>query len=171
MHLKWAADGGRQLAAGAFERNDDVIRPELGIVDHLLWPTHWSERHVDAVEHLVPMRNRLGTESLVEDRRELRHIRHQLRRIGETRIAQRIWAADGLGDGCHFVGCDEKNEPGAILGAIDVQRRIRWILAIVLPEEFRIAQRGLDRDAGGPYAFGEKRGRDMRPLAGALATI
>src|ERR1700720_3682295 len=69
MHLKWAADGGRQLAAGAFERNDDVIRPELGIVDPLLWPTGWSERHVDAVEHLVPMRNRLGTECLVEDRR------------------------------------------------------------------------------------------------------
>src|SRR6202040_2703821 len=38
-------------------------------------------------------------------------------------------------------------------------------------EEFCVAQRSLDRDAGRPYAFGEKRGRDMRPLAGALATI
>src|SRR5258705_750758 len=171
MHLKRAADCGRQLAAGTIERNDDVVRLELGILDHLLRSTHCSERHVSAVEHLVPMRHRLGTEDLVKDRRELRHIRHQLRRIGEPRIGQKIRAADGLGDGCRFVGRDNKNEPGVILGAIDVQRRIRWILAIVLPEEFRIAQRGLDRDARGPYAFGKKRGRDMRPLAGALATI
>jgi hypothetical protein len=31
-----------------------------------------------------------------------------------------------------------------ISGAIDVHRRIRRILAIVQPEEFRIAQRALD---------------------------
>src|SRR5712672_1817089 len=75
MHLKRAADRRRQLAAGTVERNDDVVRPELGIVDHLLWPTHRSERYVNAVEHVIPMRHRLGTEDLVEDRRELRHIR------------------------------------------------------------------------------------------------
>src|ERR1700709_1982385 len=32
VHLKRAADGGRQLAAGPLERNNDVIGPELGIV-------------------------------------------------------------------------------------------------------------------------------------------
>src|ERR1700682_1569827 len=74
MHLKRAADGGRQLAAGAIERNDDVVRLQLGIVDHLSRPTHGSERHVDAIEHLVPMRHRLGAEDLVADCRELRHI-------------------------------------------------------------------------------------------------
>src|SRR6266404_4557027 len=73
MHLKRAADGGRQLAAGTIERNDDVVRLELRIVDHLLRPTHRSKRHMDAIEHLVPMRHRLGTEDLVEDCRELRH--------------------------------------------------------------------------------------------------
>src|SRR5258705_4323456 len=86
MHLERAADCGRQLAAGTIERNDDVVRLELGIVDHLFWPTHCSERHVSAVEHLVPMCHRLGREELVEDRRELRHIRHQLRPIGEPRV-------------------------------------------------------------------------------------
>src|ERR1700730_7446689 len=86
VHLKRAADCGRQLAAGTIERNDDVIRLELRVVDHLLRPAHRSERHVNAVEHLVPMRHRLGAEDLVEDLRELRHIRRQLRRIGETRI-------------------------------------------------------------------------------------
>src|SRR6266849_8357309 len=171
MHLKRAADCGRQLAAGTIERNDDVVRLELGIFDHLLWPTHRSERHVSAIEHLVPMRHRLGTEYLVEDRRELRHVRHQLRRIGETRIGQKIRAADGLGDGCQLIGRDDENEPGVILGAPDVHCCICRILAIVQPKEFRLAQRGLDRDAGGPYAFGEKRGRDMRSLAGALAAI
>src|SRR5713101_4305017 len=171
MHLKRAADCGRQFAAGTIERNDDVVRPELGIVDHLLRPTHRSERHVDAIEHLVPMRHRLGTEDLVEDRRELRHICRQLRRIGETRIGQKIRAANGLGDGCQLVGRDEENEPGAILGAIHIHCRIRGVHTIVQPEEFRLAQRGLDRDAGGPHAFGEQRGRDMRSFSGALTTI
>src|ERR1700744_724693 len=53
MHLKRAADGGRQLAPGAVERNNDVISPELGIVDHLLRPAHRSEGHVNATEHRV----------------------------------------------------------------------------------------------------------------------
>ena len=39
MHLKRAGDGGRQLAAGTIERNDDVVRLELRILDHLLRPT------------------------------------------------------------------------------------------------------------------------------------
>src|SRR6266436_1383893 len=171
MHLKRARDCGRQLAAGAIERNNDVVRPELGIVDHLLRSTHRSERHVDAVEHLVPMRHRLGTEDLVEDRRELRHICRQLRRIGETRIGQKIRAANGLGDGCQLVGRNDEDEPRVILGTIDIHCRIRRILAIVQPEEFRLAQRGLDRDARGPDAFGKQRGGDMRSLPGALAPI
>src|SRR3954462_2912842 len=73
MHLKRAADCGRQPAAGTIKRNDDVVRLELGIVDHLLRPPNRSERHLDTVKHLVPMRHRLGTEDLVKDRRELRH--------------------------------------------------------------------------------------------------
>src|SRR5216684_373758 len=138
MHLKRAADRRRQLAAGTVERNDDVIRPELGIVDHLLRPTHRSERHVNAIEHLVPMRHRLGTEGLVENRRELRHIRHQLRRIGKARIGQKIRAADSLGDGGQLVGRDDENEPGAILGAIHIHCRICGVRTIVQPEELRI---------------------------------
>src|SRR5882724_4578328 len=98
MHLKRARDGGRQLAAGTIERNDDVVRLELGIVDYLLRPTYRSERHVDAIEHLVPMCHRLATEDLVEDRRELRHVCHQLCRIGKARIGQKIRTADGF---CH----------------------------------------------------------------------
>src|SRR6201998_4036426 len=171
MHLKRAADRGRQLAAGTFERNDDVVRPELGIVDHLLWSSHRAKRHVNAVEHLVPMRHRRGTEDLVEDRRELRHIRHQLRRVGEPRIRQEIGSADRLRHGLQLVRRDDEDEPGVILGAPDVHRGICGVHTIVQPKEFRLAKCGLDRDAGGPYAFGEQRGRDMRPLAGSLATI
>jgi hypothetical protein len=66
MHLKRARDRGRQLAAGALKRNDDVIRPELGIVEHLLWPAHRSERHMKVIERLVSMCHRFGTEDLVE---------------------------------------------------------------------------------------------------------
>src|SRR4051794_824437 len=66
MYLKRAADSGRQLAAGALERNDDVIRPELGIIDHFLRPSDGSERHVNTIEHRVPMGHRFGTKDLVE---------------------------------------------------------------------------------------------------------
>src|SRR5947208_440666 len=59
MHLNRAADRRRQLAAGAFERNDDVIGAQLRIVDHLLRPLHDAERDVNAIEDLVPMRHRL----------------------------------------------------------------------------------------------------------------
>jgi hypothetical protein len=77
----------------------------------------------------------------------LRHVRHQLCRIGETRVGQNTRAADGPGDGCNLVGRNEKNEPFVVLGAVDGHRCIRGVHAIVQPEEFRIAQRGLDRDA------------------------
>src|SRR6202000_1143338 len=99
MHLHRTADCGRQLAACTFERNDDVVRTELGIVDYLLRTTHCSERHVNAVEHRVPMRHRLGTKDPLEDLGELRHICRQLRRIGESRISQEIGAANHLCDG------------------------------------------------------------------------
>src|SRR5260370_40788459 len=99
MHLKRAADCGRQLAAGTIERNDDVVRLELGILDHLLRSTHCSECHVSAVEHLVPMRHRLGTEDLVKDRPELRHIRHHLPRIGEPRFGQKTRPPPSLSPG------------------------------------------------------------------------
>ncbi len=171
MHLKRAADCGRQLAAGTIERNDDVVRLELGIVDHLLRPTHRSEGHVNAAEHLVPVCHWLATEDLVEDCRELRHIRRQLCRIGETRIGQEIRAADCFRHRLQLVGRDDEDEPCVILGAIDVHCRIRRVLAIVQPKELSAAQRSLDRNACRPDALGEERGRDMRPFAGTLATI
>ena len=126
---------------------------------------------MDTVKHLVPMRHRLGTEDLVKDRRELRHISRQLCRIGETRIGQKVRAADRVRHGLQLVRRDDEDEPGVILSAIHIHCRICRILAIVQPKEFSPAQRCLDRDAGGPYAFSEKRGRDVCPLPGALATI
>src|ERR1700680_1701783 len=80
-------------------------------------------------------------------------------------------SACGSGGGCKLVGRDDENEPGVILGAIDVHCRICGVHTIVQPKEFRVAQRCLDRDAGGPYAFGKQRGRDVRPLPRALAAI
>src|SRR3954447_15752931 len=56
MHLNRTADRRGQLAAGAFERNDDVIRAQLWIVDHLLRLAHDAEGDVDAIEDPVPMR-------------------------------------------------------------------------------------------------------------------
>src|ERR1700747_3580053 len=38
MQLDRTADRRCQLAAGALKRNDDVVRSQLGIIDHLLRP-------------------------------------------------------------------------------------------------------------------------------------
>src|SRR6185312_12333955 len=94
MHLNRAADRRRQLAAGAFERHDDVIGAQLRIVDYLLRLTHEAEGDVDAIEDLIPMRHRLRAEELVENRRQLGHVRYELRRIGKSRVRQEIWPAD-----------------------------------------------------------------------------
>src|ERR1700738_4138682 len=51
MHLDRAADRGRQFAAGPFERNDDVVRAQLRIVDHLFRPAHGAGRDGYAAEH------------------------------------------------------------------------------------------------------------------------
>src|SRR4051812_44256780 len=62
MNLDRTADRRSQFAAGTVERDDDVVRQELGIVDHLLGSTHRPERDVRAIEDLVPVSHRLGAE-------------------------------------------------------------------------------------------------------------
>ena len=59
MHIDGAADRRGELAARPFERNDDVVRAQLGIVDDFFRSAHDAERDVDAVEDLAPMRHRL----------------------------------------------------------------------------------------------------------------
>src|SRR4029077_12642680 len=171
MHLHRTADRRCQLAAGAFERNDNVIRSQLGIIDHFLRPAHCSKRHMNAVEHFVPMRHRLGAEDLVQDCRELRHIRRQLSWIREARVGQNIRAADCFGDGHQLIGRHDENKPGVVFGAIHIHCRVCGVRSIVQAEEFRLTQRGLDGNAGGPYAFRKKRSRDVRALTGTLAAI
>ncbi len=171
MHLDRAADRRGQLAPGAFERNYDVIRPKLRIVDHLLRPAYGPERDVDAIEDLVPMRHRLRPEDLVEDRGELGHIGHQLRRLGEPRVRDEVGTADRFRHRRQLVGGDDEHEPDAVGGPVHVHRRVRRILAVVQAEELRLGQRRLDRDARRPDALRKKRGGDVRTLAGALAAI
>src|SRR5260221_3742449 len=48
MHLDGTADGRSNLAAGALDRDDDVIRLQLWVVDHLFRPAHGAERDVHA---------------------------------------------------------------------------------------------------------------------------
>src|SRR5262249_3230929 len=118
MHLNRAADRRGQLAAGAFERNDDVIRTQLRIVDDLLRPAHGAEGDVDAVEDLVPMSHRLRAEDVIENGRQLGHVLHQLGRIGEARVGQEIRTADGLGYWRQLVRRDDEHKPGVVGGAI-----------------------------------------------------
>ena len=155
LYLDGTADRGGHLAAGAFDRNDDLVRSQLRIVDHFLRPAHGAERDMDGAENLGPMRHRLRAEDLVENGGQLGHVRPQLRRIGESRIRQQIGASDGFGHGGEFVRRDKEDEPGAVGCLIHVQRRICGVLAIVQPVEFRPAQRALDGHARGPDAFGE----------------
>src|SRR5437762_13079940 len=96
VHLNRAADRELQLPARSFERNDDVIRSQLRIVDDFLWPAHGAEGDMNAIEDFVPMRHRLRAENLVQNRGQLWHVLHQLGRIGEPRIRQEIRPTYGL---------------------------------------------------------------------------
>src|SRR5258708_817911 len=96
VHLDRTADRGSQLAARALERNDDVIQPQLRVVDHLLWPADGAKRDVDVAEDLGPMGHRLRAENFVEDGRELRHLCDQLGGIEECWIGQQAGGGTGL---------------------------------------------------------------------------
>jgi len=99
LHLNRTADRRSQLATSSFERNDNVIRAELRVVDHFLWPSHDAERDVNAIEDFVPMRHRLRAEQFIQNCRQLRHVLNQLGRIGESRIRYQILSADGFRHG------------------------------------------------------------------------
>src|SRR4051794_10115065 len=55
MHFYRTANRRSQLAARTFEWKDDVVQPQLRIVDYLLRPAYRAERDVNAIEDLVPM--------------------------------------------------------------------------------------------------------------------
>ena len=171
MHLYRTADSQFQILSGAFERNDDVIQPQLRIGDYFLRIPHGAERDVDALEDFVPMRHRLRAEDLIENGGQLRHVLRQLCRLGEPRISQEILTADCFRHGGQLVGRDDKKEPGAVRSAIHIHSRIGGMRSVVQPEEFRLAQRGLDENACRPDTFGEERRRDIGAFAGALTTI
>src|SRR3984957_8312413 len=59
VHPNGTADRRGQFAACAFERNDDLIRPQLRIVDHFLWPAHDAEGDVKAIQRGVPKPHRV----------------------------------------------------------------------------------------------------------------
>ena len=146
MHLNGTADRRGQLAACSFERNDDVIRPQLRIVDDFLRPTHGAERDMNAIEDFVPVRHRLRAEDFVENGGQLRHVLQSAwpdRRIadpsgGPTRPIAFATAAN-------LSGVTIRTNQVSSDGAIHVQRRIRGMLSVVQPEELRLAQRGLNR--------------------------
>src|SRR5689334_12060420 len=64
VHLNGTANRRVQLAAGAFERNDDVVRLKLWIIDDFLRAVDGAEWDVNAIEDLIPMRHWLRGEDL-----------------------------------------------------------------------------------------------------------
>src|SRR5262249_60994174 len=80
MNLDRAADRRIQFAAGALERNDNVVDRKLRILDDLLRPLDGAEGDVNTAEDLVPVRHRLCAKDFVENGAELRHVCHQLLR-------------------------------------------------------------------------------------------
>src|SRR5882724_10740125 len=76
--------------AGTFERNDDVIRSQLRIINDFLRLTHGAEGDVNAVEDLIPMRHWLRTKDPIEYCRQLRTVLRQLGGIRESWIRQDI---------------------------------------------------------------------------------
>src|SRR5271156_4236275 len=84
VHLKRTADGRGQLLAGSFERNDNVIRSQLRIINDFLRLTHGAEGNVNGAESFIPMRHWLRSKDLIEHCRQLRSVLRQLDGIRES---------------------------------------------------------------------------------------
>ena len=171
MHLDRTADRRGQLATRTFERNDDPVRRQLRIVDHLLRSADLAKGDVHAGKNRMPMRHGLSAEHLVKDGRELRHVRDELRRLGEARIGQQVRAADCIRDGRKLVRRDDENEPGSVGSTIDVHRGIGRMLAVVHRWKLGAGESCLNGYARGPHALGKQRRRDIRAFTGPLAPI
>ena len=65
MHLNRTANRRVQLVAGALERNDDVVRSQLRIVDDFLRITHGAKGDMNTIENFIPMRHWLGAEDFI----------------------------------------------------------------------------------------------------------
>src|SRR5271170_902648 len=55
VHLNRTADRRPQLAACTVQRNDNLIQPQLRVLNDLLRSSHGAERNVNTAEDLVPM--------------------------------------------------------------------------------------------------------------------
>src|SRR5437660_12489365 len=73
VHLNRAADRELQLPARSFERHDDVIRAQLWIFNDFLRAAYGAERDMNSVNDFVPVRNRLRSKDLVQNRGQLWH--------------------------------------------------------------------------------------------------
>ena len=74
------------LLAGAFDRHDDVVLPQLRIFDHFAGSVNDSVCKVSLIEDFPPVRHRLCGEDFVQNGRKFARIRHLLRWIGESRV-------------------------------------------------------------------------------------
>src|SRR5689334_21207096 len=81
VDLNRTADCRSYVVTRAFDRDYDVIRAQLRIVDDFLWTADGAKRNLGATEDLVPMRHRFRSEHFVKNGRQLRHVFHQLLRI------------------------------------------------------------------------------------------
>ena len=161
VHLHRAADRRGHLVAGTFERNDDVVRAQLRVVDDVVWPLHVPEGDVRLLEDLAPMRHRLAGKRFIEDAGQRRGVGRRLGRIAEAWIGQQIGPADRVRQRGQLVRRDQQHEPMVIGALVDIHRRVRRVLAVVQPEELCPAQRALDRDPSRPDALRQQRCRHV----------
>src|SRR5439155_1093102 len=78
-HANGATDRRGQIAAGALQRNDDVVLPQLRIFDDISRCLYAAERDAGLFEDFVPVGHRLCAERFVQNRSELCRIRSLLR--------------------------------------------------------------------------------------------
>ena len=74
VYLNRAADCEIQIATRALDRDDDIVLPQLRVVDHFGGSTHDAIREVSLVEDFLPVRHRLCGESCVQNSREFTRI-------------------------------------------------------------------------------------------------
>src|SRR6266436_8841563 len=131
VHLHGAADRRGQLASRALERNDDVVRAQLRVIDDLGGFQNRSVRDVRFVEDFAPVLHRLPGEHVIQDCPELCGVRRLFCRIAEARIGYQIRPANADRQRLQFVRRDHQHEPAAVRRLVGIESRVRRALPIV----------------------------------------
>src|SRR5215831_632669 len=132
MHLERTADRVFEVSASVRDRNNNAVLTQLRIFYNVVRNLHQAIGYVGLVEDLAPVRHRFCAKDLVEYCRQLAHISGQLRGFDESRILQKIGAADTFSYCWYLVRRYYEQEPDVIGALVYIHARIYRIFSVML---------------------------------------